>query len=267
MIGSVLEREVPQGFETIAYGDQRPQFGHLRRAEGTPLRPAVMLIHGGFWRNRYSLDHLEHLSAALSAQEMVIWNIEYRRVGDVGGGWPGTFHDAVAAAEMLFRRAGEWGVDPDRILVMGHSAGGHLASWLGCMANVPETSQVRADPLPWRGVVTLAGVLDLVEAWVQHLSDHAVVDLLGGAPPEQPSRYRNGSPQALVPSPIPHTLLHARQDKLVPVGISERWHKANLEAGGHSRLEVVQRANHFSLIDPRSSAWPRVLAAVQSAVS
>lgn len=264
MIGSVLEREVPGGFERVAYDDQPQQFGHLRRQESPGPHPAVMLIHGGFWRNRYSLGHLEHLSAALAQQGLVCWNLEYRRVGDRGGGWPGTFHDVAAGGAWLFQQASEWSVDPNRVLVMGHSAGGHLASWLGCMASVAETSQIRADPLPWRSVMSLAGVLDLVEAWTHHLSDDAVVELLGGAPPEQPMRYRNASPQTLVPAAVAHVLLHASQDTMVPVGISERWHRANLEAGGTSRLEVVSRANHFSLIDPRSPVWPRVLESVQS---
>ena len=125
------------------------------------------MIHGGFWRARYDLEHIGHLCQALAGAGVATWSVEYRRVGDRGGGWPGTFRDVERGARYLFEIASEYGIDPGRVIVLGHSAGGHLALWL-------------AGRLPLLAVVALAGIPDLRQAWGLRLSDRAVEGLLGG---------------------------------------------------------------------------------------
>jgi len=256
---SILDLPPPPANVRIGYGPDPLHVADLRLPKGPGPYPCVIAIHGGFWRNRYDLAHLGHLCAALTEAGIATWNIEYHRAGDPGGGWPGTFHDVTRAARHLVAIAPRHRIDPDRLIVLGHSAGGQLASWLACMAAVSESSEIRGDPLPLRGAVTLAGVLDLRLAFDLGLSDGAVRDFLGGAPDEVPERYAAASPAELTPLAIPHLLAHGGRDETVPPEMSTRVHAASPEV---STLLTFPRAGHFDLIDPRAVTWLDLLAAI-----
>lgn len=259
MSRSILELAPPPAAPRIRYGPAPLHVADLRVPEGPGPHPCVIAIHGGFWRNRYDLDHLGHLCAALTGTGFATWNIEYRRVGDPGGGWPGTFHDVVRAARHLFAIDPCHRIDPGRVIVLGHSAGGHLASWLASIGAVPPSSGIGGEPLPLRGTVALAGVLDLRRAFELDLSDGAVRDFLGGAPGEVPERYAAASPIALCPLSVPHLLIHGGEDEIVPLEMSERLHAASPDA---TRLLTLPGAGHVDLIDPRAAIWPDLLAAI-----
>jgi acetyl esterase/lipase len=265
MPASILDRPAPPADRHIAYGEHPLHFADLRLPDGDGPHPVAIAIHGGFWRNRYGLDYMGHLCAALAARGIATWNVEYRRVGDPGGGWPGTFHDVAAASRYLVDHAAELNLDPDRLIAIGHSAGGHFASWLASLENVPADSEIAARPLPLRGAVPIAGVMDLEQCWEQHLSNDAVVDFLGGTPAEVPERYAAASPAALAPSPIPHLLVHGTWDENVPIELSERYQQA--AAGGKSALLALPRADHFDVVDPESPAWPAIEDAILRLVS
>jgi acetyl esterase/lipase len=264
---SILERTAPPADRRIAYGEHSLQFADLRLPQGDGPHPCAVAIHGGFWRNRHGLDYLGHLCAALAARGVATWNIEYRRVGDPGGGWPGTFHDVAAASRYLFDHADELGVDPGRVIALGHSAGGHLASWLTSLGTVPRGSEIAAASLPLRGAVPLAGVMDLDRCSALHLSNDAVVELLSGTPDEAPERYAASSPVALAPSPVPHLLVHGTWDENVPIELSERYQAAATVAGGKSALLALPRSDHFDVIDPESPVWPAIEDAIVRLVS
>lgn len=219
----------------------------------------MIAIHGGFWRNRYDLAHLGHLCAALQGAGFATWNIEYRRVGDPGGGWPGTFHDVAQAARHLFAIASRHRIDLDRVIVLGHSAGGQLALWLANLGAVSAGSEIGDEPLPLRGAVALAGVLDLRRASELDLSHGAVRDFLGGAPDDVPDRYAAASPSELTPLDLPHLLVHGGQDESMPPEMSARLHAASPDA---SILLMFPDAGHFDLIDPRATICPDLLAAI-----
>lgn len=267
MSQSVLDRPPPLADARISYGDDELRFADLRLPAGAGPHPCLAAIHGGFWRNRYSLDHLGHLCAALADRGLATWTIEYRRVGDPGGGWPGTFHDVAAAAAHLFAHAPDFGIDPARIAVLGHSAGGHLASWLASLGNVPDGSPIRATPLAFRAAIPLAGVLDLHRGWTEGLSHGAVGEFLGGSPDDVPDRYAAASPIALVPSAVPHLVAHGADDEIVPVGISERYVEAALRSGQDVSLLRLEGAGHFDVIDPESAAWPAISDAIVRVMS
>ena len=144
-----------------------------------------MNIHGGFWRAKYDLKHAGYLCAALTAKGLATWNVEYRRVGNPGGGWPGTFEDLRSAYRYVSQIAQRYNLDLNKLVVMGHSAGGQLAL---CLAGHEPTV---------KRVVSLAGVVDLQQAWELHLSDNAVVDFLGGEPSRVPEHYREADPMQL----------------------------------------------------------------------
>lgn len=267
MSASILDREPPPADRRIRYGPGPLQFGDLRLPEGPGPHPCAIAIHGGFWRNRYGLKHLGHLCAALTAAGIATWNIEYRRIGDTGGGWPGTFQDVALAARYLFNDASTYDIDPACVFAIGHSAGGQLASWLAAAGTVPKESPVHTGPIPLQAVVSLAGVLDLRRAWDLRLSEGVVRDLLGGTPADVPAWYAAASPVALVPSGVPHLLVHGDADPIVPIEIRERYHEAARSAGDDVTLLTLPGAGHFELIDPLSAVWPEILTAIGTLIS
>jgi acetyl esterase/lipase len=242
----VLKPPFPKADHRIAYGRDPLQFGDLRLPTGKCPFPVAIVIHGGCWLAEYNLDHIGRLSAALTAKGIATWTIEYRRVGDSGGGAPGTFDDVAAAAAHLRSLAKEYPLDLQRVVAVGHSAGGQLALWL-------------AAQFPLRGVVSLAGVTDLRAAAEQSVCGDAVPRLLGVTP-----EYRKYSPIELLPlaSKTPTRLIHGAQDRIVPLEMVRQYEAASKKAGGNVSLTVLQNAGHFELIAPGSSAWPIVEKAV-----
>lgn len=262
MADSVLDRVPPPADRRIAYGDAPEQFADLRLPKGDGPFPAVAFIHGGFWRAQYDLLHAGHLCAAFTAAGIATWNLEYRRIGHEGGAWPGTFQDIVAGLRKLFDLAPELEIDPERIVVAGHSVGGHLAIWAAALSRIAAESPIKAEPLPLRAAVSLAGVLDLREAWRLGLSGGVVRELLRGTPEDVPERYAAGSPIELVPLGIPQLLIHGANDDIVPLSISEGYAAAAEEAGDVVTLLALPNTGHFEVIDPESSVWPGMLAAI-----
>ena len=264
MSRDILELPPPPADERLVCGPSASQFGDLRLPGGAGPHPVVVLVHGGYWRDRYSLEHLGHLAAALTAAGLATWSLEYRRLGQPGGGWPGTFLDVARGADALRELAAGRRLDPDRVIAMGHSAGGHLAVWLAARRRIPPGDPLAAtDPLPLRGVVSLAGVADLRRGWELRLSDGVVEQLLGGTPEQVPQRYLAGSPFELLPLGLPQILIHGTEDDAVPFAISRRYLEAARAAGDPAELIPLPGAGHFEAIDPRSAAWPTVLDAAR----
>ncbi len=224
-----------------AYGTDPNQFGELRLPQGGPshpgLYPVVLFIHGGFWRASFDLTHANPLCLALNAAGLATWSTEYRRIGQPGGGFPGTVEDVRHAALHLKTIAPRHQLDLTRLTVAGHSAGGHLALWLAAQ-NVIEM----------RKVVSLAGVSDLRRASELKLSNSVVDQFLNGAP------FKQASPIEMLPISTPQVLLHGTADDIVPFEISERFAKASKNA----TLVPLPGAGHF-LIDPTAKEWPLVL--------
>lgn len=256
-----LTREAPPATERYAYGPEPQQFGDLRLPAATTPQPwpVVIMIHGGYWRARYDLGYFGAISGALNAAGLATWTIEYRRIGDVGGGWPGTFQDVAAAADALRALATRYPLDLSRTLALGHSAGGHLALWLAGRARLPAHSPLwRADPLPLAGVIALAGVADLRRAWELRLSSNVTETLLGGSPEQVPNRYDTGSPYALLPLGVPQILAHGARDAAVPFEISQRYVEHAQALGDDARLVPMQDVGHFEPVDPATAAWRAV---------
>ena len=126
----ILQLPAPDADERIPYSDPPLRFGELRLPAGAGPHPLAVVIHGGFWRAAYNLDHIGHLCAALGEVGVATWSLEYRRIGDDGGGWPGTFADVAAGADFVRELSLSQSIDPERVVSVGHSAGGHLALWL-----------------------------------------------------------------------------------------------------------------------------------------
>jgi acetyl esterase/lipase len=238
----------------VSYGAAPECFGELWPGRGDGPRPVVVLVHGGFWRSRWRLDLMHAVAADLQRRGAAVWNLEYRRVGSAGGGWPGTFEDVAAGFDALGGLAGRHRLDLDRVAVVGHSAGGHLALWLAGRARLERGPGARPRLLPALAVA-LAGVCDLVEAARRHLSQDAVVDLLGGDPEQRPEAYRLASPAALLPLGVPQVLVHGTADDSVPFELSERYAAAATRRGDACELVALDGVDHFALIEPATAAW------------
>jgi acetyl esterase/lipase len=262
----ILDRPATPADARIAYGDDPYQFGELRLPTGDGPHPVVVYVHGGYWRARYDLTHAGHACAALTARGLATWNLEYRRLGNVGGGWPGTFLDVAAGADFVRELATRYPLDLARVVVVGHSAGGQLACWLAARPRLPTTSLLYTpNPQAVRAAVALAGVLDLARAWELRLSANVTEELLGGAPREVPERYASSSPLALLPLGVPQTLLHGTADDSVPYELSQRYAAEAKRLGDDVTLLTLPGTGHFEVIAPTSAEWPTVARAVLDA--
>ena len=234
----------------VAYGEHPDQVAnlHLPAAEGGPW-PCVVLLHGGFWRTGWDRTLMTPLAHDLAGRGIAVWNVEYRRVGQAGGGWPGTLDDVAAALDRLPELDD---VDPLRVVTCGHSAGGHLAVWLAARHRLAEGTrwaEPRVRPL---AAIAQAGVLDLRRGHEEGLGDGAVAGLLGETSSE---RFAAASPGALAPLGVPQLLVHGTADDIVPVAQS-RIH-AELDSG--AKLVELEGADHFDVIDPAHGAWDAVV--------
>jgi dipeptidyl aminopeptidase/acylaminoacyl peptidase len=248
---------VPAAVQRIVYGGGALQYGELRLPAGSSRVPLVVLIHGGCWRAQYNLDHTRAAAAALVKEGYAVWSPEYRRLGDAGGGWPGTFDDVALAVDFVRTLATEHPhIDTARVVVMGHSAGGQLALWIA--------SRTEGDPLRLAGVVSLAGITDLDAYGTEGSCGSAVPALMGGSADEQAARYGAVDPIRRVPIRTPVRLVHGELDSIVPLSQSSSFLERDTAAGGIVHLEVVPNLGHFDLVAPQTEAWPAVLRAVRS---
>ena len=212
--------------------------------------PVVVLLHGGWWRSVFGLSYCGFACAALRAAGVAVWSVEYRRVGNPGGGWPGTFEDVAAAMAFLPRIAAERRLNLGRVVAAGHSAGGHLAFWLAGMRHVPAGTAIRAraSGVRLRGVVALAGcvglglTIDLAGEGLFAHDSREVERFMGGSPTEVPERYRAGDPASLLPLGVPQMLIQGSADAQIPPELPGRWAQLAGRAGDRVSVAIVPGA-------------------------
>ena len=262
--------DAPPPDARVPYGDSPLQFGELRLPpNGKKPYPVAIFVHGGCWLAEYDIAHTRALAEAFAQAGIAVWAIEYRRVGDEGGGWPGTFLDIARGADHLREVARTYPLDLSRVIAVGHSAGGQFVLWLAARERLPAGSELRGalpeggEPIHLRGVLGLAAAGDLAYLHEQKVCGHVIDKLMGGGPDAVPERYAAGSPAQLVPVDVPQILLNGVHDSnWTPV--AERYIEA-ARAAGASKLRVVEapESGHFEMIDPTSSTWPLVLEAAR----
>ncbi|MBI5584460.1 MAG: alpha/beta hydrolase [Deltaproteobacteria bacterium] len=245
----------------LPYGPDPQQFGDLYLPQGAGPHPVVVLLHGGCWRAEYGLEHLGQFCEALKKEGLAVWNLEYRRLGS-GGGWTATFEDAARGVDFLQDLADRYPLNLSRVIYAGHSAGGHLALWLAGRHHLPAESPLYPiKPLVVKGVVSLAGIPDLVEGVKRDICAGACRELVGGLPDEVPQRYRQGSPIALLPLGVPQWHLVGLLDRIVPADYVGQY-VALAEKQDRVNLDLLPDAGHFELIVPATPAWAFVRQAV-----
>ena len=272
----VLSRVPPPADHRLHYGPGMLHFGDLRmpQMQAGQRAPVVMFVHGGWWKAAYGLEYGGHLCEALRKKGVATWSIEYRRVGDEGGGWPGTFQDVAAGYEYLAELAKHFPLDLNRLVVSGHSAGGHLAFWLAGRHHVPAESPLARPSagLGMRGVVALAGAVGLqmtieLSGWFTFAHDkQEVYALMGGAPAAYRERYRAGDPAELLPFNVPQVLVQGTEDDQIPPGLPHRWAERAMRIGETVRVETIAGADHLDVVDPESRSWGKVEAEILRAL-
>ena len=250
----------------VAYGPDSNQYGELRLPPGPGPHPVAVLVHGGCFKAAYATARdLAPMADALKADGIATWNVEYRRVGESGGGWPGTYLDVGRAIDHLRALAGEHRLDLGRVVLAGHSAGGHLAMWAAGRSRLPRGSALYAkDPLPVRGALDLGGPLDLsanIPGYEALCRDRVITSLLGGTPATVRERYEQASPIRLLPLGVPQVLLAGAHEDFVPLPLMETYAKAARAAGDSVRIIVVPDVGHFDIASPTSASWPAVRSA------
>jgi acetyl esterase/lipase len=245
------------------YGADDPsQYGDLYLPAEQRRTGTVVLFHGGWWGPKYGADNLDAAAADLAERGWVVWNVEYRRL-ELGGGYPATLEDAATAIDYL---ATLEDVNTERVVAIGHSAGGQLAAWAAGRRKL-ATGVPGADPaVEIARVISLAGVLDLATAAREKIGSGAVIDLMGGRPNEFPERYAVADPLSQVPVPAVVRCVHARADDRVPFAESVTYVAAAQAAGQDAQLLEVD-GDHFSLADITSPTWPVVINAIEEMMS
>jgi acetyl esterase/lipase len=260
---AILTSPAPVADQRIAYGKDESQFGELRLPKTNGPHPVVIVIHGGCWLSQYGLGYMGHISAALTEAGFATWNIEYRRVGNAGGGWPGTFEDAARATDYLREIASKYSLDLNRVVAVGHSAGGHLALLLAARQRLPKTDLLySADPLPLRGIISLAGITDLHKTGTA--CDREVIQFTGGEAKEKAAIYDQASPITLVPLGVKQKIIQGGADNIIPMVMATDYVEAAKKKNDQVELIAIKDADHFQVVDPKSPVWPAVQEAVKS---
>ena len=272
----LITQATPPANERIAYDKEPLQFGELRLPDGAGPFPTAILVHGGCWSAKLgnipesvtSFELLRPIAAALAKAGIASWNIEYRRLGNAGGGWPGTYLDISRATDLLRELAPRYHLDVKQAVAIGHSSGGQLAFWLGARGKLPKSSLLYTNsPLPLKGVVSVDGPPDLeadraIEKTV--CGGPVITQFIGGTPAQFPNRYREGSASGLLPIGVRQELLLAGKHGEEWIGLFKEYVAAAEKAGDPVHMPTMEGAGHFDGINPQAPAWETVMATVRS---
>jgi acetyl esterase/lipase len=250
----------PTAHTNLAYGSDPVQNGDLYLPVAAHRAPVVVLVHGGFWTMPYDKELMTPLALDLASRGYAAWNIEYRRLGAEGGGWPGEFEDVANAVDHLVKLERDgMPLDLARVASVGHSAGGHFALWIAGRHHIAKGQPGASPHVHVKAAVGQAPVPDLVRGEATGVGRGVVDTLLGGPPSQFPERYAAASPRALLPLGVPQLIVHGDADHIVPLDLS-RAYTADAKAAHDSiELNVLPGIGHFEHLDPKGVAWAPVI--------
>ena len=259
----LLERPRPAPSATISYGESALQIVDLWLPEGAGPHPVALMVHGGCWQTEIADRRIMNwIADDLRRRGIAVWNIDYRGVDRPGGGYPGTFQDAAAAADALRTHAAQYRLDTGRVVAIGHSAGGHLALWLAGRPRLPAGSPLRTgNPVAIAEVISLGGLPDLEEAAREPGSGcgtEVIARISGG-------RFAETSVPRLAPLGLPQVLINGRQDRIIPVAYAEGYARPMRAAGDDVRVRMLDATGHVELVAPETAAWAAAVAELRRA--
>ena len=278
----------------LAYGSAPSQYVELFLPPGRGPFPVVLLVHGGCWLQEFQgITQMRNLAGALMAHGIATWNVEYRRargargeLGAAGGGWPGTlqdvamgidqgggypgtYHDAAAALDLLIAEAAAHDLDTQRLVAMGHSAGGHLAQWLAGRRVLPKSSPLyRAHAFAVKQVIALGSFGDLRNR-ASSLKSTCGVDaaqLTGLPSAARPDVYSDTSPAELMPNGSTTVLINGALDTISPPHTAADYAARALQAGDTVSTLVLPQASHYDEVAASSAAWTLILPVIRQAL-
>jgi acetyl esterase/lipase len=254
----------------VAYGAAPSQFAELFQPAGDGPFPVAVIIHGGCWTREFGgITQMRNMAGDLAGQGIAVWNVEYRRYDEAGGGYPGMYHDVAAAMDRLRVLAPGHQLDLSRIVLVGHSAGGHLAQWAGSRARLPRSSPLFvADPLPVPTVISLGGLADLRNeaALIKTSCDRDSAQLAGVASAERPDVYADTSPAEMLPSGVRTVLIHGELDTISPLRAGQDYARRAQAAGDAADVIVLPGGSHYDEVAATSPSWSIVSAQIRKAL-
>lgn len=268
----LLERMRPDADRKIAYGGDPLQFVDLWMPAGKGPHPVVLMIHGGCWLTDVAdRTIMNWIARDLRERGIAVWNVEYRGVDRAGGGYPGTFQDVAAAADMLARDGAGLELKTDRIVAVGHSAGGHLALWLAQRSALPKGSVLRGtNPAPVHSAISQGGLPDLEFSsnTVGHgCGTEGARKMAGAASAERPDIYADTSPAAMAPGEAALVQVNTSEDRIAPPDYAERYAAAMRSRGAEVRNLVVPGEGHVELVAPGTRAWAETVQLIVEALN
>lgn len=254
----------------VAYGAAPSQFAELFVPAGAGPFPLAVIIHGGCWTKEFGgITQMRNMAGNLAAQGIAVWNVEYRRYDEEGGGYPGMYHDVATAMDQLRALAPQHQLDLSRVVLIGHSAGGHLAQWAGARARLPRSSPLYvAEPLSVPVVISLGGLADLrnEQALIKSSCDRDMAQLAGVASAARPDIFSDTSPAELLPAGVRTVLIHGEHDTIAPLRVGQDYARRAQAAGDAAEVLLLPGGSHYDEVAASSPSWPLIEAQIHKAL-
>ncbi|MBD8654233.1 alpha/beta hydrolase [Oxalobacteraceae sp. CFBP 13730] len=261
----------PAPTTTLAYGPAPSQYAELFVPAGAGPFPVAVLVHGGCWNSKFGgITQFRNMAGALAARGIAVWNVEYRRIDEPGGGYPGMYLDMHAALDLLKQHAPAHKLDLERIVAVGHSAGGQLVQWIAGRARIPASSPLhQANPLPIDRIVSLGGLADLRHeaALIKTSCDRDLAQLAGEASATRPDVLLDTNAADLMPNGTRTWLVTGALDTISPPRVAHDYAARARQAGDMAEVVILPRASHYDEVATSSPAWPTVLGVIEGALS
>ncbi|HEY0489595.1 MAG TPA: alpha/beta hydrolase [Telluria sp.] len=254
----------------IAYGSAPSQFAELFRPAGAGPFPVVVLVHGGCWTIKFGgIRQMRNVAGALAAEGIAVWNVEYRRSDEEGGGYPGTYQDMNAALDKLGAEAGKYQLDTSRIVAMGHSAGGQLVQWIAGRSRVPASSPLfHPNPLPVREIISLGGLADLrnEKDLIKASCGRETAELAGTPSASRPDVFVDTNAAELMPNGSHTLLVTGELDTISPPRVAFEYAERARKAGDQAEVLILPGASHYDEVAATSPAWRLLLPSIRAAL-
>ena len=265
-----LKLSGPAPTARIAYGSAPSQFAELFRPQGKGPFPVVVLVHGGCWTIKFGgIEQMRNVAGALAAEGIAVWNVEYRRSDEEGGGYPGTYHDMNAALDKLALEAANYQLDTSRIVAMGHSAGGQLVQWIAGRSRIaPSSPLFHPNPLPVRDIISLGGLADLrnEKDLIKSSCGRDTAELAGLPSAARPDVFSDTNAAELMPNGSRTVLVTGELDTISPPRAAHDYAARARKAGDQAEVVILPGASHYDEIAASSPAWKLVLPVIRAAL-